>query len=64
MRANIFTVIIHRPGCGCIEMAVKREGLTREQAYEYVVSKLRKREREALQDGEYTVEIIADVNNM
>ena len=64
MRENIFTVIITKPGSGNIEMSVKRKGLTQEQAYEYVVSKLRKREREAVQDGEYTVKIIADVNNI
>lgn len=64
MRENIFTVIVHKPGSGNIEMAVKREGLTQEQAYEYVVSKLRKREREAIHDGEYTVDIVADVNNI
>lgn len=63
MRENIFTVIFTKPEGMSIEMAVKREGLTPEQAYEYVVSKQRRRVREAIEDGEYIVTIIPDVNN-
>ena len=61
---NKFTVIFEKAGGIGIEMSVKGENLTPEQAYDYVVSKQPWRVREDIKDGVYKVSIIGDISNV
>lgn len=61
---NIWNVSIKRPNGSASHMTATGEGMTAEQAKAHVISKQTKRVREAIAEGDFTVEVIGDVNNV
>ncbi|MER2061445.1 MAG: hypothetical protein ABS894_00790 [Aerococcus urinaeequi] len=61
---NIWNVSIKRPNGSASHMTAMGEGMTAEQAKAHVIGKQTKRVREAIAEGDFTIEVIGDVNNV